>query len=97
MPLHPDVESHFNLFYSPSNHPEQSLDLFVPKKKADSETLPPLLVYIHGGAWRSGDKNEYTYFADFFVPKGFALAVINYRLCKKDAPPLLHPEHLNDW
>jgi acetyl esterase/lipase len=38
----------------------------------------PLIVWIHGGGWESGDKNNCP--ALFMVPKGFAAASIQYRL-----------------
>jgi acetyl esterase/lipase len=32
------------------------------------------------GAWRSGDKADFLFIAERFVQKGFAIAIINYRL-----------------
>ncbi|KAJ3086404.1 Kynurenine formamidase [Quaeritorhiza haematococci] len=43
----------------------------------------PLLVYIHGGAWRTGDKSEYVYLGQQFAQMGLPTAVINYRLSPK--------------
>jgi acetyl esterase/lipase len=40
--------------YADTEHPRQRLDLYLPKEP-QSESLP-LVVFIHGGAWRSGDK-----------------------------------------
>lgn len=47
--------------------------------------VPPLLVFIHGGGWISGDKTMYRDEAIWFCERGFACACISYRL----AP--LHP------
>lgn len=45
----------------------------------------PLIVFLHGGGWISGDKTMYRDEAPFFVEHGYATACISYRL----AP--LHP------
>ncbi|MBX7133638.1 MAG: alpha/beta hydrolase [Fimbriimonadaceae bacterium] len=47
--------------------------------------VPPLLVFLHGGGWISGDKSMYREEAAWFAERGFACACISYRL----AP--LHP------
>jgi len=55
----------------------QALDLYVPPGKGPF----PLVFWIHGGGWHSGDKLESgIHLALKFLPKGFALASINYRL-----------------
>lgn len=51
------------------------LDLYLP---ADSKSPPPLLIYIHGGAWRSGSKRDVPIAA--LTEKGFAIASVDYRL-----------------
>jgi arylformamidase len=43
----------------------------------------PLLVFIHGGYWRSLDKSDFSYVAPSFTHAGAAVAVINYRLIPK--------------
>ncbi len=50
-----------------------------------SNTPSPLIVFIHGGGWISGDKADLGDVASSFVQKGYAAALIQYRL----AP--LHP------
>ncbi len=37
---------------------------------------PPLLVWVHGGAWSAGSKEQYP---EVFVTKGFALASLDFR------------------
>ena len=60
----------------------QTLDLYVPPGKGPF----PLVFWIHGGGWHSGGKLESgIHLALKFVPKGFALASVNYRL-SADAP-----------
>lgn len=59
--------------YGPA--PRQRLDIF-PAAKSGS----PLLVFIHGGYWRSNDKSTYAFVAESYVPAGAAVATINYGL-----------------
>ena len=50
------------------------LDLHLPR---DADEPLPVIVWIHGGGWRSGDKDDGT--LHWIVPHGFALASIQYR------------------
>ncbi|HYD95190.1 MAG TPA: alpha/beta hydrolase [Noviherbaspirillum sp.] len=40
----------------------------------------PLLVFIHGGWWRSLDKSDFSFIAPAFVQAGFNVALTNYTL-----------------
>lgn len=51
-----------------------ALDIYRPKGKANDG----LIVWIHGGAWRSGSKEKVPILR--LVDKGWALASVNYRL-----------------
>jgi acetyl esterase/lipase len=62
----------------------QTLDLYFPFGKGPF----PLVFWIHGGGWHSGGKLESgMQLALKFVPKGFALASVNYRLSGDAAFP----------
>jgi len=57
------------------------LDLYLPPANAAAQPSgrkPPLLVWIHGGGWRYGDKADFP--LRWLVQKGYAGASINYRL-----------------
>ena len=41
---------------------------------------PPLLVFIHGGYWRSLDKFDFSWIAPTFLDAGAAVALLNYGL-----------------
>jgi acetyl esterase/lipase len=56
-------------------HQRQRLDLYLPEK---AEDRLPLVVWIHGGAWLTGSKDDCP--AVHFAAKGYAVASINYRL-----------------
>ncbi|MEI6367032.1 MAG: alpha/beta hydrolase [Planctomycetota bacterium] len=52
------------------------LDIYSP----ENATGPlPLVIWIHGGGWANGDKSPSPQFLQL-VPRGFAVASINYRL-----------------
>jgi len=42
-----------------------------------------LLMYIHGGYWRSLDKSDFSYLAPAFRAAGVTLAIVNYDLCPR--------------
>jgi acetyl esterase/lipase len=68
----------------PKIHPLQKLDLYVPDDPVEPLRGPrPLVVYIHGGAWRGGDKRDFP--AMGLTARGYAVASVNYRL-SADAP-----------
>jgi arylformamidase len=43
----------------------------------------PLLVFIHGGYWRSLDKSDFSWLAPPFVSQGVAMALLNYGLAPR--------------
>jgi len=73
--LPPGVTVLRDLEYVPGGHERQKLDLYLPEK-ADGPL--PLVVWVHGGAWRVGSKNYCP--GVFLATKGFAVASIGYRL-----------------
>src|SRR5262249_46392247 len=55
----------------------------------------PVLFFVHGGAWISGDKNYfgvYSAIGQRFAKLGIGAVVTNYRL----SPKVQHPEHIKD-
>jgi acetyl esterase/lipase len=63
-----------NIAYVPNGSDRQKLDLYLPA----SGTNLPLVVWIHGGGWTEGSKEDPPGLR--FLLHGFALASINYRL-----------------
>lgn len=67
--------------YVPNGHERQRLDLYLPRQADSDDQVSrsrPLIVWVHGGAWRAGSKNRCP--AIRFVGEGYAVASINYRL-----------------
>jgi acetyl esterase/lipase len=66
-----------DLAYVPDGHIRQKLDLYLPGQNED--TAPqPLVVWVHGGAWLAGSKENCP--SARFLRQGYAAASINYRL-----------------
>lgn len=59
---------------------DNSMDVFLPAGRSTSET--PLFIYIHGGAWASGDKSEILAFRSLIETsfQGYAIISLNYSL-----------------
>jgi len=72
-----DVRVLWDLEYIPGGHERNKLDLYLPKKDHTTDKLP-LIIWVHGGAWRAGSKKNCP--ATRFLRKGYAVASINYRL-----------------
>ena len=58
------------------DQPGEVLDVFPA-----SQASAPVLVYIHGGYWRSLDKADHSFIAPAFVAAGATVVVPNYALC----------------
>jgi acetyl esterase/lipase len=60
--------------------PNQLFDIFLPQGRSIEST--PLLIYIHGGGWINGSKEEFLLFRRAFQKEfpDYAIAAINYRL-----------------
>jgi acetyl esterase/lipase len=89
-----EVEAVRDLAYydGPNADPvKHKLDLFLPKGAKDF----PVLFFVHGGAWRQGDKSFFGVYSTlglFFARHGVGTVVTNYRL----SPGVRHPEHIKD-
>ncbi|WP_090043378.1 alpha/beta hydrolase [Limnohabitans sp. 2KL-27] len=56
--------------------PNETLDIF-PAAKANA----PVVVFIHGGYWRSLDKSDHSFVAPALRDMGACVVVVNYALC----------------
>ncbi len=58
----------------------ESLDIF-PASGTSPVQGAPVLVFIHGGYWRSLDKADHSFIAPAFTRAGACVVVLNYALC----------------
>jgi acetyl esterase/lipase len=63
------------------------LDVYAPKKKA--ATPYPVVVFIHGGGWSSGNKNIYSFIGRRLAKQGVVAVVVNYRLSPQVEVPAM--------
>jgi acetyl esterase/lipase len=71
----PGLRASKDLPYVEGGHERQRLDLYLPET---SRGLLPVVIWVHGGAWRGGSKDRCP--AERLVARGYAVASINYRL-----------------
>jgi arylformamidase len=62
--------------YIENGHERHVLDIYAP---ANASNLP-VLFWIHGGGWQSGDKTSVHLKPQFFTDQGFVFVSINHRL-----------------
>ncbi|MEV6835853.1 alpha/beta hydrolase [Streptomyces sp. NPDC051133] len=78
---HPPVDPDVTVAYGA--HPDQVIDFYAPRSGPDPALpapLSPLVVVLHGGAWRARyDRRHITPFADHLARRGFAVANVEYR------------------
>ncbi|MFA6863450.1 MAG: alpha/beta hydrolase [Dysgonamonadaceae bacterium] len=65
------------------------IDLYKPKNAG--EPLP-LLLFIHGGGWKSGKRSDYMVYLISFAEKGYMTGTVSYRL-KRDS---IYPASVED-
>ena len=101
------VERRSDVVYAPEGDPVlQSLDLYLPSSATDASSgtgedaastpaSRPVLVMVHGGGWKQGDKTNTGVIAPkaaWAVDRGWVFVSVNYRL----SPAVRHPEHAKD-
>lgn len=70
-------------------HTVQKLDVYQPSVSCDQ---CPVLIWIYGGAWRSGNKELYTFVGEAFASAGMVVVIPDYR----QYPDNLFPDFIND-
>lgn len=64
-----------NIAYTEPRSDRQLLDVFAPTPAA----RVPVVVWIHGGGWMRGSKDEMNHKPEAFVERGFVFVPVNYR------------------
>ncbi|WP_298306706.1 alpha/beta hydrolase [uncultured Erythrobacter sp.] len=62
------------------DHPDQKLFVWGPQEQKAKTLLRPVLLFVHGGSWNSGDPEDYSFVARSFVEQGFVVVLSGYRL-----------------
>ncbi len=83
------LHTRLNVNYAKSNHPKQTLDVYFPEEEPKSA---PVFIFLHGGGFREGDKDDYGYVALPFSTRGVITVVATYRW----APEYRYPAQVED-
>ena len=87
----PEVELRAGIDYvdgAEADADKHRLDLYLPKGKANF----PILLFVHGGYWRTGDRSLYRALGNRYARAGIAVAIPSYRLM----PANPHPAQIED-
>ncbi|GAA4797005.1 alpha/beta hydrolase [Streptomyces ziwulingensis] len=75
---HPPVAPDASAAYG--DHADQVIDFYLPRTSAGPGGPAPVVVALHGGAWRAPyDRRHLSPFAGFLAGRGFAVASVEYR------------------
>lgn len=62
----------------------QKLDLYTP---ATSVADSPIVLFVYGGSWQSGDRSDYRFVGDALAKAGITAAIADYRVYPKVSFP----------
>lgn len=65
--------------YLPDGHPRHVLDIYKNTNTKNTANLP-VVFWIHGGGWQTGDKSDVAIKPKYFTDKGYLFVACNYRL-----------------
>ena len=84
----PAIPEHFaayqDIVYKETPQKDLKLDIYHLK----SISIPkPLLIFIHGGSWKKGNKDDYRRYLVDYAEKGYVTATISYRFTQEAVFP----------
>ncbi len=88
-PLPENITEYKDIVYNTIENTELKLDIY---HKTNVDKPMPLLIFIHGGAWKKGDKHDYWPYLIPYAEKGYITATIQYRFTGEAK----YPAQLND-
>jgi acetyl esterase/lipase len=72
----------------PADEAKHKLDLYLPKGRKNF----PVLLFVHGGSWRTGDRSLYRALGVHLAHQGIGVAIPSYRLMPRNP----HPAQIED-
>ncbi len=88
MQVSPDVEVKKDIAYVDDGNAKHKLDLYLPKGARNF----PVMVFYHGGSWKSGDRSQYPPLGSRFAKAGIGVVIPSYRLMPQNP----HPAQIED-
>ena len=86
----PSVQGKKNIVYTTIKERSLVLNAFYPKEKA--KKLRPVIIIIHGGGWRTGNRNQHLALAQHLADLGYVCFLPEYRLSTE----ALYPAAVHD-
>lgn len=71
------------------SHPRQKLDVYLPESSKEGR---PVVVFLYGGSWNSGRRQDYAFAGHALNSKGYIAVIPDYRL----VPEVRYPVFLQD-
>jgi acetyl esterase/lipase len=71
---------------------ELTLDIYTPEDDGIGVAPRPVIMFVYGGGWQSGTKEEYAFVASTLVRQGYVVVIPDYRLF----PDVQFPSFVND-
>lgn len=71
--------------------PRHRLDVYAPRVAEQAER-PPVIMFIYGGSWQSGRREDYAFVGSTLAASGFVTVIPDYRL----VPQVTFPAFLED-
>ncbi len=90
-PISSSVEVRRDIAYiagRPEDAKKHRLDLYLPKGRSKF----PVMMFVHGGAWSTGDRAMYAMFGSRFAQAGIGVVIPSYRLMPRNP----HPAQIED-
>jgi acetyl esterase/lipase len=75
-----------DIAYGPD--PRQKLDIYTPQHAQHA----PVILFLYGGSWQKGSKDDYRFLGQAFASKGYVTAIADYRLY----PQVYYPDFVTD-
>jgi len=83
-PVPDSVEAHRDLVFREVDGLELALDLY---RSTALDGRAPLIVFVHGGSWRGGDRDDYRRYLVDYAAKGYVTASVSYRFAQQATYP----------
>lgn len=75
-----NVEEILNIEYGAGGESKLCMDLYLPKGRTKAK---PAIMFIHGGAWKSGKRGDMKFYCVKFAEKGYITSTVTYRLIRE--------------
>eukprot|EP01031_Cornospumella_fuschlensis_P013681 gene13681-16725_t len=71
-----------------ANDGDALLDVFYPSRVVNTDAILPVIVWVHGGGWVSGDKSQIANYLRILASKGYTVVGVNYAIAPRQTYPV---------